>query len=93
MKFLCAAILFRKAQAQQADFGGLLIEQARKSARLIPFMGVGLDLLLDEAAHYLAISFVFGGIEWAGHSSRSCDAFVVIAWDVPKPHIQLASTG
>ncbi len=66
-----AAILFRKAEAQQADFGGLLIERAGKFAGLVPFMGERRDLLFDETAHHLAKGFVLGAVERACHSLRS----------------------
>jgi hypothetical protein len=63
--------LLGKTQAQQPDFGGFFVEHARKPAGLIPFVGVGLDLLFDKAAHHLTIGLVFGGVEWACHSLRS----------------------
>src|SRR6478735_6128773 len=34
-------------------------------------MGVGLDLLRDEAAHHLAKGLVLAAVEWAPHSFRS----------------------
>ena len=60
-----AAIFFRKAKAEQSDLCRLLIERAWKTARLVPFMGVGLDFLFDKAADHVAIGDVFGGIEGA----------------------------
>ena len=60
-----AAIFLGKAQAQQPDRGGLFIKLARKPAGLVPFVGVGLDLVLDEAAHHVAEGFVFRRVEWA----------------------------
>src|SRR5205814_8800876 len=61
------AIFLGKAQAKQSDFGGLLIEHARKPAGLVPFMGIGLDFPFDKPAHYLAIAVVFAGVERACH--------------------------
>ena len=66
-----AAIFLRKAEAEQADRRGLLVERARKFAGLVPLMGIRLDLLLDKAAHHLAKGFVLGGVEWAFHARRS----------------------
>ena len=79
---LRAAIFLGKAEAQQPDRGRLLVEFARKPAGLVPLMGKGFDLLLDKAAHHVAIGFVFGGIEWARHPLRSVDS--VAAHDVRK---------
>ena len=65
-----AAKFFGEAQAQQADFRGLLIQRARELAGLVPFMREGLDLPLDKAAHDVAKGFMFGGVEGAFHARR-----------------------
>jgi hypothetical protein len=62
-----AAIFLGKAEAEQADLGGLDIKRARKLAGLVPLMRVRLDLVADKAAHHLAKGFVLGGIERAFH--------------------------
>jgi len=43
-------------------------------------MGVGLDLLLDKAAHHITIGLVFGGVEWASHSAGSHMLCCRIRW-------------
>ena len=66
-----AAELLGKTQPQQADLRGLLIQRARKLAGLVPLMGEGLDLLLDETAHDVAKGFVLGGVEGTFHARVS----------------------
>jgi hypothetical protein len=60
---LGAAVFLRKSKTEQPDLRRLLVQHARKGPRLVPFMGVRLDLLLDKAADHVAIGDVLGGVE------------------------------
>src|SRR5579864_3596590 len=45
-----AAIFLGKSQGKESDRGRLLVKRARKGLGFVPCCGMGLDLLLDEAA-------------------------------------------
>ena len=62
---LDAAVCVRKAQAEQADLGGALVELAREGAGFVPCVDVGRDLVGDPAAQRVAIErvgFAVGGM-------------------------------
>ena len=71
------AIFLGESEPQQADLGRLAIERAGKFAGLVPFMGKGLDLLLDKAAHHVAEGVMLGGIERALHRIVASGEFVL----------------
>jgi len=66
-----AAVFLREAEPEQANGGRPAIEVAREGPGLVPFGGVRLDLLLDEAAHHVAKGQMIGVVERAfGHDGH-----------------------
>jgi hypothetical protein len=60
-----------KAEAEQADRGGLFVKRARECAGLVPFIGEGFDFGLHETAHDVAKGFMLGGVKRARGHARS----------------------
>ena len=75
--------------AQQAQLAGLLVELARKGARLFPLGDVGLDLLLDEAPRrgtgHLVRLVEVGGVRGIGHEGLRCGGLNAVQKQTRSP--------
>lgn len=85
---LDAAVCVRKADAEQPDSRRLLIQLARKLARLVPVVHVGRDLLRDEPAQRVLQFDVFGAVirRVRGRAMHRCLLFA-FAGDGPPVRI------